>query len=71
MKQHIEQYTYDMDMFLYELDTTTKMLKARMRIIRGEENDSCLVYSESEVSVGQWFFQSVVPKGMATLLRNF
>lgn len=70
MKKYIEQYTYDMDMFLYEFHTTTKMLKARMRIIWDEENDFCLAYSEVEASLEYWFSPSVVPKGMTTLPRN-
>ena len=42
-------------MFLYELITAAKMLKARLRETGGEEDDYYLEYSECEVSVGQRF----------------
>lgn len=48
-------------MFLYELITAAKMLKARIREIGGEEDDYYLKYSECEVSVQDSSSQSVVP----------
>lgn len=53
MENNIEWY--DKDIFLYELITAAKTLKARAREIGGEEDDYYLKYSECEVSVGQWF----------------
>lgn len=46
---------YDMDMFLYEFHTATKIMKARVRSFGGKEEDYCLKYSEFEVSIEQWF----------------
>ena len=43
-----------MDTFLCEFHTTTKMSKARVRIIRGEDI-FCLAYFEFEILIGQWF----------------
>lgn len=48
---------YDMDMFLCEF-FITKNIQSKGEDIGGEEDASCLTYSEPEVSVKQWSSKS-------------